>query len=417
MRDRRTRRRRVAFCLRLYLLSGLLYGGSVCVFVSQKHSLHLGASFFAEAIALYAVILVVHLVGLVRRCEQPYLSLLSLQMVCSLLIGYPLGGDAASRILLYSSILLISANLRAWAAAFLISGSYLFLTVLSLRTLVAWGIVVPGPDAGQRILAGVVETAFAVVGFSFRSYHERLAEMRRETEREVSVVSQLTLANEGFQNYANTAVHQSLAAERRRISRDLHDSFGYALTNIRMLMEEAIRLYQGPSHALGRLLVEARDLALQTMDEARSTLKELRASQDGQRKPGLPAVLRMVQTFRDSTHMIVDLHASNSKLSYGEAVDACVYRLVQEALTNSLRHGKATAIRIHLFQDGSRLLLSISDNGNAGDEVAEGIGLSGMKERVLQLGGSVSYSRTNSGFRVDAFIPVESATRRFGVEQ
>ena len=66
--------------------------------------------------------------------------------------------------------------------------------------------------------------------------------------------------------------------------------------------------------------------------------------------------------FQEATHVEVRLDSSNSRSSYGKSVDHCVYRLVQEGMTNSFRHGKATYIQIYLFENRGTLHITISDD-------------------------------------------------------
>ena len=82
-----------------------------------------------------------------------------------------------------------------------------------------------------------------------------------------------------------------------------------------------------------------------------------------------------------------------------------MYRFVQEALTNSFRHGGASCIEVRLFFAERDLIVSVSDNGNAPELIHEGIGLQGMRERLGEIGGSLSY-HTLQGFTVIARLPV-----------
>ena len=83
-----------------------------------------------------------------------------------------------------------------------------------------------------------------------------------------------------------------------------------------------------------------------------------------------------------------------------------LYRIVQAGLTNSFLHGRATQIQVILQSHAQIVHLSIQDNGNGATDIHEGIGLAGMRERVIPFGGTLSYVSTEGGFLVEAYIPL-----------
>jgi signal transduction histidine kinase len=84
-----------------------------------------------------------------------------------------------------------------------------------------------------------------------------------------------------------------------------------------------------------------------------------------------------------------------------------IYRTVQEALTNAVRHGRATRVKVSFWVEGGELLLSISDNGKGAFEIVKGIGITGMEERFGALGGSIGVSSaTGGGFSLSVKVPI-----------
>jgi signal transduction histidine kinase len=102
----------------------------------------------------------------------------------------------------------------------------------------------------------------------------------------------------------------------------------------------------------------------------------------------------------------VDFQYGNTPWSFGETLDAVLYRLVQEGLTNSFRHGKATKIRIVFWSHEGELRITIWDNGTGSYSSDEGLGLRGMRERVEALGGSIDHHNTVDGYELSAVIPL-----------
>jgi signal transduction histidine kinase len=82
-----------------------------------------------------------------------------------------------------------------------------------------------------------------------------------------------------------------------------------------------------------------------------------------------------------------------------------IYRSIQESLTNSFRHGKASQIVIAFWKSESEILLNIWDNGNGTDAIKEGIGLQGMHERLQSVNGKLTVVNLHHGFQVSISIP------------
>ena len=83
--------------------------------------------------------------------------------------------------------------------------------------------------------------------------------------------------------------------------------------------------------------------------------------------------------------------------------------MVQEGLTNSLKHGKATHVRLHFWQEEHGVWVHINDNGLGSRKMSEGIGIAGMRERIEQLGGRLRAANKQDGFELSAWIPREGA--------
>jgi signal transduction histidine kinase len=90
---------------------------------------------------------------------------------------------------------------------------------------------------------------------------------------------------------------------------------------------------------------------------------------------------------------------------FNQDEDDVIYRVVQESITNAIRHGKASEIYITIDRRDGDLHIIISDNGVGCDSVTEGFGLHHMKERLEMLGGHMEYTG-NAGFTIHALIPI-----------
>jgi two-component system sensor histidine kinase DesK len=198
--------------------------------------------------------------------------------------------------------------------------------------------------------------------------------------------------------FAQEEVEEMAAlAERERISRDLHDLLGHTLSVIALKSELASRIAdEDPRRAVS----EIRDVE----QVSRSALAEVRAAVEGYRGLGLSGELRSAARALESAGISLDARIADFRMSpQHESVLALA---VREALTNVVRHSRATACRVALSRSGGLVVLTVSDNGTAGT-VSEGMGLAGMRERVKAAGGTVDIA-TDRGLTVTVSLPTST---------
>ena len=177
--------------------------------------------------------------------------------------------------------------------------------------------------------------------------------------------------------------------ERQRLARELHDETGQALTSILLGLKavEEARDVNGMRAAAEQL----RELVVATLQDVRRLAVELRpkALDDF----GLAAALeRLTNTFAESTGIEVELEAGLGEQRLPSDLETTLYRIVQEALTNVVKHAHARKVSIVLMRRGSRVTALIEDDGEGFDLEQmrdEGVGLLGMRERVQVLDGRI----------------------------
>ena len=210
---------------------------------------------------------------------------------------------------------------------------------------------------------------------------------------------------------------EAVLDERRRIARELHDVVAHHISVMGVLATGARRtLYRDPATA---------DDTLKTIEETgRSTLREMRRLLDVLRveedapdapvepQPGVARLETLAEQLRDAG-LAVDLTLTGDAVTLDPGVDLTVYRIVQEALTNVLKHaGRATA-RVVVSFTADSVDLEVSDDGRgprpADESRPDGHGLVGMRERVSLYGGRLHTGpRAAGGFLVRARIPLET---------
>jgi two-component system NarL family sensor kinase len=207
---------------------------------------------------------------------------------------------------------------------------------------------------------------------------------------------------------AEESTRLARAEERTRLAREIHDTLAQSLTAIGLDLEGALRhLEVSPERSRGRL-ERALATARGGLEEARRSVLDLRAAPLAGR-PLAEALAALGREFTSETGVRVHVRAEGS-LELPLRVEAELYRVAQEALTNVRRHAQATQVEILLRTTQGEVGLSLRDNG-AGfvpDRGAEGHhGLLGMRERVRLLGGRLRLaSRPGRGTKVTARVPL-----------
>ncbi len=255
-----------------------------------------------------------------------------------------------------------------------------------------------------RILAvsctNVLYVSMSALWIQLVRYREAVVEYNRR-------VIYLSNANVAFQDHAEYVESETAARERNRITRELHDVTAYALTNIAMTMNAAKVLLRENPAELPELFETTRRQAEDALQETRRTLYLLRSVED-RKLEGLHAFVHLARQFQQATGVTVQINYGNVPFSLGREVDALVYRLIQQGLTNAFRHGQADTVRVNLWRAETEIRVTISDNGKGSEELHEGIGLQGTRERLSTVGGTLETRSRPDGFELNAFIPTEA---------
>lgn len=178
--------------------------------------------------------------------------------------------------------------------------------------------------------------------------------------------------------------------ERKYISRELHDEVGQSLTALGIEIGNIQRLRQEPGLEFDEHVDAAKELAQGTLKTVREMAMGLRPSMLDD--SGLvPALRWQIREFSKRTRVPVDLQTDGTLDGLGERVSTCVYRVVQEALTNCARHANADNVRVVIHGKDHLVHLAIQDDGIGFDPSGEtdGLGIVGIEERVQDLGGNV----------------------------
>ena len=356
-------------------------------------------SFVARPVPLLgldgAAFLAVHVAVAFRR-RRPLAALVTALAGVALAAGAALVTGAASPwTFLAVWVLLFGAGLRDDRRRTRIAAA----TLLAV-TAVAAAVAPPSAVAlspGERITL-----VMAVVGMSAASFLLGL-QLRGRRERRTAEQAEIARA--------------AAVAERARIAQEMHDVIGHNLSVITSLAAGgAVAVHQSPDDAV-RAFEAIGEVSRSSVREVRGVLRVLRhdATTEGaplRPQPGLsdlPALLESVRAAGGD--VVLQREADLRGLDAGRQL--AVYRIVQESLTNVLRHGGPEArATVRIVREADAVVVTVTDTGAGGDAPGEaGHGLVGMRERVEAYGGDVEAGPTPGGWRVHARIPAERAAR------
>lgn len=220
---------------------------------------------------------------------------------------------------------------------------------------------------------------------------------QKEKEKQIKLNSVLQETNEQLEVLTRMAV-------KNNIARDIHDTFGHDMMGLIMEIEMAQVLVDQDSENAKLMLTKAKQSARNGMKTIRKVVETLR---NDELEIIEDSIEEMILSFRSRVNISIDFklfeHIDELPKKYTEVL----YRLIQECLTNSIRHGEANEIELEVKEGLHTIVFSIKDNGKGATDIIEGYGLKGMRERVEALNGSLRI-KSDSGFLVEGYIEVDN---------
>ena len=211
--------------------------------------------------------------------------------------------------------------------------------------------------------------------------------------------------NHELENYA--AVSEKIAEdkERKRLAREIHDTLGHALTGIAAGVDACIAMIDINPEATKKQLMVISKVVRQGIVDVRNSLNKLRPGaleQHGFKG----AIENMIEEFTSVSDLTISLDYRLDKVDFENTKEDILFRVIQESVTNAVRHGDATHIDISLYIEDNSLYLKIQDNGQGCEEIHYGFGLKQMKERLGMINGKVAYDG-HHGFLTIVTIPLQ----------
>jgi signal transduction histidine kinase len=392
------------------LFTGLALVGhsfSALLFLLQRGSLDLPPEWDVQFYALLAISFVFTALAAAWRDAPKAKAMVVGALFCYLLACYPIPASSGIQAVLGMPLMAAIVVTFPRPDYFFVGAASLAGILALQRPAVVWGRTRSGVMPAALVFL-VFVLAFA---FALAVALKELAEGRRkamlEAERLDSAIDRIAEVNASFQSALAAAEESSKRKERNRITREIHDIVGYALTNQQMMLEASLMLVDPDGGRLRELLSMARDGVAEGLRETRKTLYELRRIEE-QRDLDSGVILKAARNFEAVTGIRVAVDFTNAQGELDHAVWLAIYRLIQESMINSFRHGRAKNISITFREDARSIHVLVRDDGVGAPVLIEGIGIKGMRERMAKLGGELEVGNAADGFAVAACLPLRT---------
>ena len=217
---------------------------------------------------------------------------------------------------------------------------------------------------------------------------------------------ELKVINIQLQDYARKSQEAAKIKERNRLAREIHDTIGHTLTGIAIGLEACIELSEFNISKMKIQMLKISELARKGLLDVRRSMNELRPDAL-ERFSLIEAISKLSEDINECTNTKVKIQITGQAPKMGADEEETVYRIVQEGITNAVRHGEASEIIVALKFAENKLQIKIMDDGIGVGEIKEGFGLRHVEERVEMLGGKVHFWGVPSeGFIISAYLPI-----------
>lgn len=226
----------------------------------------------------------------------------------------------------------------------------------------------------------------------------------QENEYISKKLSMVAMINKKMQKYIIVTEKFGEKNERKRLARELHDTIGHALAGMAVGVDACITMIdKNPQLAKAQLKIISKAIR-KGMKDVRNSLNKMRPDflQQYRLKE---AIEKMKEEISDVTDLKINLNYQINETGFDTKIEDILFRVIQESITNSIRHGLATVVDIDIYKENELLCLKIKDNGKGCKTINYGFGLKQMVERIAQIRGNINFYSEN-GFTIEIKIPL-----------
>lgn len=239
---------------------------------------------------------------------------------------------------------------------------------------------------------------FLLVIISFAQF------FKEEKEKKEQLYTELLKAHKRLKEYSEDKKRLMLVKERNRIARDIHDTLGHNMTAFIMELEILSRVVDTDIDGAKKLIENAKSSARDGLVKIREIVETLKPNEEN--TYDIQPIKQLIDEFSSRTGVEINLEVNGNVVKTTPMINLALYRIIQEALTNAVRHGKASKININIEYIDDRIDFSIDNNGTCDSIHNEGFGIKGMRERIEDVQGEIQFI-TDGVFTIKGYIPLE----------
>jgi len=233
---------------------------------------------------------------------------------------------------------------------------------------------------------------------------QELSQVHQEIEEAHFALQQ---AHNKLEEAADRSIRYAVLEERTRISREIHDSIGHGLTSVIVQLQALpFRAKQDPE-IIQQTIATVLQVTRECLAEVRTVVHEMA---DHSKGLGLLALKALVVQVEENSNVTINFNAAQSESDWGEELSVLLYRVLQEALTNVMRHANATEVDVSVVEQAGAVTMSVKDNGSFGRSSVSfvpGFGIASMKERCEAAGGALTITGNEPhGLVLTATVPL-----------
>lgn len=262
-------------------------------------------------------------------------------------------------------------------------------TLISLPSLEIYISFLPSHVATLLSLMRLFLFIISIVIFTLAlfTYVVYITNEKRNIEEELRMADH---ANVELQHYISVAEENAELRERKRISREIHDTLGHALTGISAGIDAVLVLIDMDKDSAKEQLKNLSEVVRQGIVDVRKSLNKMRPG--ALEKLSLyDSIVDMISRYDNIPTLTIDLDFQWQGVDLEKTTENVVFRIIEESITNSIRHGHAEKIWIRMTKDDKYYYIEIHDNGKGSPTIKPGFGLTQMQERLAIIGGTVTY--------------------------
>lgn len=282
---------------------------------------------------------------------------------------------------------------------------YIFIVLISLIAL--------SIRINKSIEEGFINLVIMFIFIILLNYISRLYSTKNEAQKLYDKLKmseeKLIEVNSQLEEYLTSIEELTVLKERNRISREIHDSVGHSLSTAMIQLSAMESIANKEGSMLRDMARNLREFINESFQDVKKAVSELK-SDDYDNYRGIIRIQDLCKNFEKMSGVEVNITLSKGDWTLSTKQSSHLYRITQEVLSNALRHGKSSKVKVIINFIENEVVISFKDNGIGTDIIKEsGFGLKNIRERVEEIGGTIDMnSEVGAGFFIKLVIPKES---------